>query len=42
MAAEFQRWTAKGNAEVVVRLMKGEIIIVELCREQDLQQSSIC
>ena len=34
-----KRWIARRKAEVVVRLIKGKLSIVDLCREQDLQQS---
>ena len=41
MTVDFQRWTAKRKSEVVVGLLKGEISMVDICREQDLQQSVV-
>lgn len=41
MSAEFQRWTAKRKGEVVLQLIKGEISMVDLCRQQDLKQSEV-
>ncbi len=41
MTVDFQRWTAKRKAEIVMKLVKGELNLVVLCREQDLQQSEV-
>lgn len=41
MTVDFQRWTARRKADTVLKLIKGELSIVDLCREQDLQQSEV-
>lgn len=38
---EFQRWTAKRKAELVLELIRGTKKLVDVCREQDLKQSEV-
>ena len=38
---EFQRWTAKRKAELILELIRGTKKIVDVCREQDLKQSEV-
>ncbi|WP_141730809.1 transposase [Oligoflexus tunisiensis] len=41
MKTDFQRWTARRKVELIVRIMKGEKSLVDVCREQDLKQSEV-
>jgi transposase-like protein len=41
MKTDFQRWTAKRKVELILRIMKGETTLVDICREQDLKQSEV-
>ena len=38
---EFQRWTAKRKAELILELFRGTKKIVDVCREHDLKQSEV-
>jgi len=38
---EFQRWTAKRKAELVLDLIRGKKKLVDVCRENDLKQSEV-
>ncbi len=38
---EFQRWTAKRKAELVIDLIRGTRKLVDVCRENDLKQSEV-
>ena len=38
---EFQRWTAKRKAELILELIRGTKKIVDVCREHDLKQSEV-
>jgi hypothetical protein len=38
---QFQRWTAKRKTELILRLIKGEKKLVDVCREHDLKQSEV-
>jgi hypothetical protein len=39
MEKEFQRWTAKRKVELLLQLIRGEMKLVDACREHDLKQS---
>ena len=41
MEKEFQRWTAKRKAELLLQLIRGEAKLVDACREHDLKQSEV-
>lgn len=41
MELKYQRWTAKRKAEVVLQLIKGEVKLVDICRQNDLKQSEV-
>lgn len=41
MEPKYQRWTAKRKAEVVLQLIKGEVKLVDICRQNDLKQSEV-
>jgi transposase-like protein len=41
MEKEFQRWTARRKAELLLQLIKGEAKLVDVCREHDLKQSEV-
>jgi transposase-like protein len=41
MKTDFQRWTAKRKVDLILRIMKGETTLVDICREQDLKQSEV-
>ena len=38
---EFQRWTAKRKAELILELIRGTKKLVDVCREHDLKQSDV-
>ena len=38
---EFERWTAKRKAEVVLEIIKGKVTLVDFCRANDLKQSEV-
>jgi transposase-like protein len=40
-SSQFQRWTAKRKAEVVIQLIRRERTLVDICRENDLKQSEV-
>ena len=39
MERDFQRWTARRKVELLLQLIKGEVKLVDVCREQDLKRS---
>lgn len=41
MEKDFQRWTARRKAELVLALIRGEKKLVDACREYDLKQSEV-
>ena len=41
MEKEFQRWTAKRKVELLLQLIRGEMKLVDACREHDLKQSEV-
>ena len=41
MEKEFQRWTARRKIELLLQLIKGEVKLVDACREHDLKQSDV-
>ena len=41
MEQKAQRWTAGRKAELVLKIIKNEITLVEACRANDLKQSEI-
>lgn len=41
MEKEFQRWTARRKVELLLQLIKGEVKLVDVCREHDLKQSEV-
>ena len=41
MEKEFQRWTARRKVELLLQLIKGEVTLVDVCREHDLKQSDV-
>ena len=41
MEQKTQRWTAGRKAELVLKIIKNEITLVEACRANDLKQSEI-
>ncbi len=41
MKTDFLRWTARRKVELIVKIMKGEKSLVDVCREQDLKQSEV-
>jgi transposase-like protein len=41
MEQQFQRWTAKRKAELILDLIKGAKNLVDVCREHDLKQSEV-
>jgi len=38
---QFQRWTAKRKADLILDLIKGSKKLVDVCREFDLKQSEV-
>jgi len=38
---EFGRWTARRKAELVLQLVKGEVKLVDVCREHNLRHSDV-
>jgi transposase-like protein len=36
-----ERWTARRKAELVLQLIKGEVKLVDVCRQHDLKQSTV-
>jgi transposase-like protein len=40
-SSQFQRWTARRKAEVVMQLIRRERTLVDVCRENDLKQSDV-
>jgi hypothetical protein len=40
-ARRFQRWTARRKVELLLQLIKGEVKLVDACREHDLKQSDV-
>jgi transposase-like protein len=41
MEKDFQRWTARRKVELLMQLIKGEVKLVDACREHDLKQSDV-
>lgn len=41
MEKDFQRWTARRRVELLLQLIKGEVKLVDVCREHDLKQSEV-
>ena len=41
MEKEFQRWTARRKVELLLQLIRGEVKLVDACREHDLKQSDV-
>src|SRR5262249_3601529 len=41
MEKDFQRWTARRKVELLLQLIKGEVKLVDACREHDLEQSDV-
>ena len=41
MEKEFQRSTAKRKVELLLQLIRGEMKLVDVCREHDLKQSEV-
>ena len=41
MEKDFQRWTARRKVELFLQLIKGEVKLVDACREHDLKQSDV-
>lgn len=41
MEQKTQRWTAGRKAELVLKIIKNEITLVEACRANDLRQSEV-
>ncbi len=41
MESKVQRWTAQKKAEIALQIIKGEIKIVDVCRQNDLKQSEV-
>jgi transposase-like protein len=41
MERDFQRWTAKRKVELLLQLIRGEVKLVDVCREHDLKQSEV-
>ena len=41
MEKDFQRWTARRKVELLLQLIKGEVKLVDVCREHDLKQSEV-
>ena len=41
MKTDFQRWTAKRKVELILRIIKGETSLADICREKDLKQSEV-
>ena len=41
MEKDFQRWTARRKVELLLQLIKGEVTLVDVCREHDLKQSDV-
>ena len=41
MEKEFQRWPAKRKVELLLQWIKGEVKLVDACREHDLKQSEV-
>lgn len=41
METEYQRWTARRKAELILELIKGGKKLVDVCRENDLKQSDV-
>jgi len=41
MEKDFQRWKARRKVELLLQLIKGEVTLVDACREHDLKQSDV-
>jgi transposase-like protein len=41
MEKDFQRWTARRKVELLLQLIKGDVQLVDVCREHDLKQSEV-
>jgi transposase-like protein len=41
MEKDFQRWTARRKVELFLQLIKGDVQLVDVCREHDLKQSEV-
>ncbi len=41
MESKVQRWTAQKKAEIALQIIKGELKIVDVCRQNDLKQSEV-
>ncbi|PKL19079.1 MAG: hypothetical protein CVV49_02735 [Spirochaetae bacterium HGW-Spirochaetae-5] len=41
MDKKTQRWTADRKAELELKIIKGELTLVEACRSNDLKQSEV-
>lgn len=41
MESKVQRWTAQKKAEISLQIIKGEVKIVDVCRQNDLKQSEV-
>lgn len=41
MEQKTQRWTAQRKAELALQIIKGEVSMVDACRQNDLRQSEV-
>lgn len=41
MESKVQRWTAQKKAEIALQIIKGEVKIIDVCRQNDLKQSEV-
>jgi transposase-like protein len=41
MDKDFQRWTAKRKVDLLLQLIRGEVKLIDACREHDLKQSEV-
>lgn len=41
MEKGFERWTARRKVDLLLQLIKGEVKLVDVCREHDLKQSEV-
>ncbi len=41
MKTDFHRWTARRKADIIIRILRGENSIADVCREHDLKQSEV-
>lgn len=41
METKTQRWTAQKKAEIILQIIKGEVNLVDVCRQNDLKQSEV-